>query len=159
MMFRAYNAEAGGKTWDGRPIPPWEEVGDKVHANWNAAARCLYELMSECHAANIDISSFPEGPLLLRLSPGLNSWQVDYIVAKLRDFAGRDRKMILMSDDAQIISISDEVVSKIMDKIEEHNALLYARFERLARIEATMGEGPFLKLLETYNAEGMANEA
>lgn len=37
-MFDAYNREAGGKTWDGKPIPPWSEVGDRVRNNWLAAA-------------------------------------------------------------------------------------------------------------------------
>ena len=38
-MFAAYNRAAGGKTWDGKPIPPWEDTGDRVQANWIAAAR------------------------------------------------------------------------------------------------------------------------
>jgi len=38
-MFAAYNAAAGGLTWDGKPIPPWESTGPKVQANWRAAAR------------------------------------------------------------------------------------------------------------------------
>lgn len=45
-MFAAYNAQAGGKTWDNKPIPPWEEVGEKVHANWQAAAGAAYDLMN-----------------------------------------------------------------------------------------------------------------
>ena len=40
LMFDAYNAEAGGLTWDGKPIPPFDAVGPKVQANWFAAARC-----------------------------------------------------------------------------------------------------------------------
>lgn len=35
--FNAYNKQAGGKTWDGKDIPPFSEVGDKVRANWVAA--------------------------------------------------------------------------------------------------------------------------
>jgi hypothetical protein len=38
-MFAAYNVAAGGLTWDGKPIPPWEATGPKVQANWRAAAR------------------------------------------------------------------------------------------------------------------------
>lgn len=38
-MFEAYNEKAGGKTWDGKPIPPWAEVGEKVQGNWLAAAQ------------------------------------------------------------------------------------------------------------------------
>ncbi len=42
-MFAAYNDSAGGKTWDGRPIPPWSECGEKVQSHWRAAARCALE--------------------------------------------------------------------------------------------------------------------
>jgi hypothetical protein len=38
-MFAAYNTQAGGLTWDGKPIPPWHDTGPKVQANWCAAAR------------------------------------------------------------------------------------------------------------------------
>lgn len=44
-MFVAYNAAAGGLTWDGKPIPPWSDVGPKVKANWIAAARRARELL------------------------------------------------------------------------------------------------------------------
>ena len=37
--FAAYNVQAGGKTWDGKDIPPWEKTGEKVQANWRAALR------------------------------------------------------------------------------------------------------------------------
>lgn len=38
-MFAAYNTRAGGLTWDKKPIPPFDEVGDAVRANWIAAAQ------------------------------------------------------------------------------------------------------------------------
>lgn len=38
VMFDAYNKQAGGKTYDGKPIPPWDEIGDNVQARWFAAA-------------------------------------------------------------------------------------------------------------------------
>lgn len=44
-MFVAYNAQAGGLTYDGKPIPPWSDVGPKVKANWIAAARRARELL------------------------------------------------------------------------------------------------------------------
>lgn len=46
MMFDAYNAEAGGLTWDGKPIPPFDAVGPKVQANWFAAARCAMNALN-----------------------------------------------------------------------------------------------------------------
>lgn len=35
--FNAYNQRAGGLTYDGKPIPPWEDVGPKVRNRWRAA--------------------------------------------------------------------------------------------------------------------------
>lgn len=37
-MYDAYNKEAGGKTWDGKPIPPWSDAGARVRNGWIAAA-------------------------------------------------------------------------------------------------------------------------
>lgn len=37
--FDAYNVQAGGKTWDGKDIPPFDQVGEKVQANWVAAVK------------------------------------------------------------------------------------------------------------------------
>lgn len=54
-MFAAYNEQAGGLTWDGKPIPPWESTGPKVQANWRAAARAAIqgaqESLAEMRAA------------------------------------------------------------------------------------------------------------
>jgi hypothetical protein len=38
-MFEEYCADAGGKTHDGKPIPTWDQIGDKVRGHWIAAAR------------------------------------------------------------------------------------------------------------------------
>lgn len=45
LMFDAYNAQAGGVTWDGKPIPPFDAVGPKVQANWIAAAKAAREAL------------------------------------------------------------------------------------------------------------------
>lgn len=37
-MFNAYNERGGWKTFDGRPVPKWEDLGDEVQARWVAAA-------------------------------------------------------------------------------------------------------------------------
>ncbi len=42
--FEAYNADRGGLTWDGKPIPGWSAVGDGVRAGWTAAARAVLSL-------------------------------------------------------------------------------------------------------------------
>lgn len=57
--FKAYNESAGGKTWDGRPIPTWEEVGDKVRSHWIAAVRKVIELAQ--HNLTESIYVAPDG--------------------------------------------------------------------------------------------------
>jgi hypothetical protein len=43
IAFEAYNEAKGGVTYDGKPIPPWEDVGDAVRSAWEAAARAVWE--------------------------------------------------------------------------------------------------------------------
>ncbi len=40
LMFEAYNNDGPnkGKTWDGKPVPPWSECGPSVQHKWIAAA-------------------------------------------------------------------------------------------------------------------------
>jgi len=38
IAFEAYNEAVGGKTWDGKPIPAWQDVSEKVRNGWNKAA-------------------------------------------------------------------------------------------------------------------------
>ena len=37
-MFNAYNEVGEWKTFDGRPVPQWEDLGDAVRERWEAAA-------------------------------------------------------------------------------------------------------------------------
>jgi len=50
VAFKAYNEQAGGKTWDGKDIPPFSEVGDKVQANWIAAVKATCALVGRADA-------------------------------------------------------------------------------------------------------------
>ena len=36
--FEAYNQSVGGVTYDGKKIPPWENLSEKVKAGWIAGA-------------------------------------------------------------------------------------------------------------------------
>lgn len=38
LAFETYNATVGGVTWDGKPIPGWEAVTEKVRDGWRTAA-------------------------------------------------------------------------------------------------------------------------
>lgn len=44
-MFEAYNTHAGGKTHDGKDIPPWHEISVKVQSHWLAAAKSAYDVI------------------------------------------------------------------------------------------------------------------
>lgn len=37
IAFEAYNISRGGKTHDGKPTPPWTELGEGVRGGWEAA--------------------------------------------------------------------------------------------------------------------------
>jgi hypothetical protein len=43
FAYAAYGAPsgAGDKTWDGRPMPTWEQMGDKQRAGWIAVGRAF----------------------------------------------------------------------------------------------------------------------
>lgn len=48
VAFEAYNESKGGLTYDGKPIPPWDELsGDRaaVHSAWEVAARAAADEM------------------------------------------------------------------------------------------------------------------
>lgn len=48
-MFAAYGESAGGVTFDGRPIPTFDEVGPKVRSHWRSAAgRASYLVTAAC---------------------------------------------------------------------------------------------------------------
>jgi hypothetical protein len=36
--YAAYLKSSGGKTWDGKPCPPWSELGTEVRRHWAIAA-------------------------------------------------------------------------------------------------------------------------
>jgi len=38
IAFESYNNAVGGVTWDGKPIPGWDAVTDKVREGWRTAA-------------------------------------------------------------------------------------------------------------------------
>lgn len=40
-MWNAYAAQGGGKTFDGKPLPTWDELGDERQACWRAALHAI----------------------------------------------------------------------------------------------------------------------
>lgn len=47
IAFQAYNDQVGGKTFDGKDIPKWEEVGKKVQDGWRAAAVAVLQYIGQ----------------------------------------------------------------------------------------------------------------
>lgn len=41
IAYEAYCQQAGGKTYDGKPLPTYEELGTDRQACWEAAALAL----------------------------------------------------------------------------------------------------------------------
>jgi hypothetical protein len=41
--YRAYSAFTGNKTYDGREMPAWENLTDKIRGAWEAAAQGIEE--------------------------------------------------------------------------------------------------------------------
>lgn len=40
-MWDAYAAQGGGKTFDGKPLPAWDELGDERQSCWRAALKAI----------------------------------------------------------------------------------------------------------------------
>jgi hypothetical protein len=36
--YQAYADSTGGKTWDGRDMPAWDDLGERIQGAWRAAA-------------------------------------------------------------------------------------------------------------------------
>lgn len=58
LAFDAYSKAVGGKTFDGWPLPQWEDVGETVRAGWIAAANKVAETLWN---ESMDDMTFPEG--------------------------------------------------------------------------------------------------
>jgi len=41
VAWEAYAKTVGGKTFDGKDLPKWHELGDRQKAGWHAAAQAI----------------------------------------------------------------------------------------------------------------------
>ena len=48
-MYHAYCKKAGGKTFDGKPLPTYEQLGAERQSCWVAAARAAHKEITEVH--------------------------------------------------------------------------------------------------------------
>lgn len=47
--YEAYAHQAGGKTHDGKPMPGYKELGQRVQANWIAAVQAVVFAVKDIH--------------------------------------------------------------------------------------------------------------
>lgn len=57
--FNAYGDKAEWKTWDNKPMPRWDAVGDVVQARWIAAVKDVFRKLNVRNDA--DELFVPEG--------------------------------------------------------------------------------------------------
>ena len=51
LMWDAYAVQAGGKTFDGKPLPTWDELGEERQSCWVAAASVTADRIEQLEAA------------------------------------------------------------------------------------------------------------
>ena len=51
LMWDAYAIQAGGKTFDGKPLPTWDELGEDRQSCWVAAASVTADRIEKLEAA------------------------------------------------------------------------------------------------------------
>jgi hypothetical protein len=56
LMWNAYAIQAGGKTFDGKPLPTWDELGDERQSCWIAAASVTASRIEKLEAALREIA-------------------------------------------------------------------------------------------------------
>ena len=57
LMWNAYAIQAGGKTFDGKPLPTWDELGEERQSCWVAAASVTASRIEKLEAALIAIKA------------------------------------------------------------------------------------------------------
>ena len=55
QLYEAYIENSGGKAWDGRPCPAWDDLGTNVRSHWCAAALVVpvFEPKEGCITAQV----------------------------------------------------------------------------------------------------------
>ena len=56
LMWDAYAIQAGGKTFDGKPLPTWDELGEDRQSCWVAAASVTASRIEKLEAALREIT-------------------------------------------------------------------------------------------------------
>ena len=78
LMWGAYATQAGGKTFDGKPLPSWEELGGERQSCWVAAAFVAADRIEQLEAANLKAA-------LIKVD---DMARIEQLEAALREIAG-----------------------------------------------------------------------
>jgi hypothetical protein len=64
VAFDAYNNHGpnAGKTYDGKPIPPWGEIAEHTRERWEVAAKATIHVFMVSRDADIGIGDDPPPP-------------------------------------------------------------------------------------------------
>jgi hypothetical protein len=60
VNYAAYCVAVGGTTWDGRPVPTWDNLTDRIRDAWESGAHAVAGL----------VSVSPSVPLAINITPG-----------------------------------------------------------------------------------------
>ena len=69
QMWDAYAFRAGGKTFDGKPLPTWDKLGEDRQSCWIAAASVTADRIEKLEAALEDvIDNFFDGARICEIA-------------------------------------------------------------------------------------------
>jgi hypothetical protein len=69
LMWDAYAIQAGGKTFDGKPLPTWDKLGDDRQSCWVAAASVTADRIEKLEAALEDMAKYISKADWIQLKP------------------------------------------------------------------------------------------
>jgi hypothetical protein len=58
VAFDAYSRATGGRTYDDRPMPAWDNLGDAIQDAWQAAARAVIDTARAADTADNAVEQF-----------------------------------------------------------------------------------------------------
>lgn len=61
LTYLAYSEAVGGTTHDGRPMPAWDDLGEKVQGGWIAAAAAAADRAASAQAADAEAEQEQQG--------------------------------------------------------------------------------------------------
>lgn len=68
VAYEAYARSTGGKTYDGRDMPAYDDLGDTIQAAWQAAAQAVVDTVAEQDASDgVALAPAPQLPSVGRI--------------------------------------------------------------------------------------------